>query len=235
MLLSFSFPIVLLITGQSLISRTHPSWTASAAPAASILVMTWLLERQRKVLFGSIVAINAFSTAAMLVGPTLPPRVFPARLDPFARMRGWEDVAAAVRVQLAANRYNALAVDSRELAAELLYYLRESDVPLFALSGRDEAANTFEMTRPYHAGAPEPVLFVSLHPRSRSALSQFRSVASLGSETIPNGTAAARTVRFYRLLGFTGKNPVRLSCITVCNSCALRTVVVAHARRSRKR
>jgi hypothetical protein len=66
-------------------------------------------------------------------------------------------------------------------------------VPLFALAGRDEPANTFEMARPYHAGAAEPVLFVSLHPQSRSVLSQFRSVASLGSETIPGGTAEGRS------------------------------------------
>jgi 4-amino-4-deoxy-L-arabinose transferase-like glycosyltransferase len=205
MLLSFSLPVIVLITVQSFISRTHAYWTASASPAASILVTAWLLERQRKVLFGTTVAINALATAAMLVGPTLPPSVFPARSDPFARMRGWHDVAAAVRMQLATNNYDALAVDSRELAAELLYYLRDSRVPLFAIASRDEPANTFEMTRPYGAGAPEPVLFVSLRPQSRGALNQFKSVTSLASETIPGGRPEGRTLRFYRLSGFTGR------------------------------
>jgi 4-amino-4-deoxy-L-arabinose transferase-like glycosyltransferase len=204
MLLSFSLPVIVLIIVQSFISRTHASWTASASPAASILVTAWLLERQRKVLFGATVAINALATAAMLVGPTLPTSVFPTRSDPFARMRGWEDVAAAVRLQLATNNYDALAVDSRELAAELLYYLRDSKVPLFALASRDEPANTFEMTRPYRAGAPEPVLFVSLRPQSPGALSQFRSVTFLGSETIAGGKSEGRTLRFYRLSSFTG-------------------------------
>jgi 4-amino-4-deoxy-L-arabinose transferase-like glycosyltransferase len=125
MLLSFSFPVIVLIILQSFISRTHASWTASAAPAASILVTAWLLERQRKVLFGTTVAINALATAAMLVGPTLPPSVFPTSSDPFVRMRGWDDIAAAVRLQLATNNYDALAADSRELVAELLYYLRQ--------------------------------------------------------------------------------------------------------------
>jgi hypothetical protein len=119
-------------------------------------------------------------------------------------MRGWEDIAAAVRLQLATNSYAALAVDSRELAAELLYYLRDSKVPLFAIASRDEPANTFEMTRPYRAGAPEPVLFVSLRPQSREALNQFRPATSLGSETIPGGKSEGRTLRFYRLSGFTG-------------------------------
>jgi 4-amino-4-deoxy-L-arabinose transferase-like glycosyltransferase len=205
MLLSFSLPVIVLITVQSIISRTHASWTASAAPAASILVTAWLLERQRKVLFGTTVAINALATAAMLVGPTLRASVYPARSDPFARMRGWEDIAAAVRLQLATNKYDAVAVDSRELGAELLYYLRDSKVPLFAIASRDEPANTFEMTRPYRAGAPEPVLFVSLRPQSRAVLNQFRSATFIGAETIPGGRPEGRTLRFYRLTDFTGR------------------------------
>ena len=106
-------------------------------------------------------------------------------------------------LRLATNHYNALAVDSRELAAELLYYLRDSKVPLFAIASRDEPANTFEMTRPYRTGAPEPVLFVSLRPQSRGALNQFRSVTYLGLETISDGRPE-RTLLFYRLSGFAG-------------------------------
>jgi 4-amino-4-deoxy-L-arabinose transferase-like glycosyltransferase len=202
MLLSFSLPVIVLITVQSFISRTHSTWTASAAPAASILITAWLLERARKLLFVTTLAINALATAAMLVGPTLPTSVFPTGFDTFARTRGWEDVAAAVRLQLTNDNYGALAVDSRELAAELLYYLRDSNVPLFAIASRDEPANTFEMTRPYRSGAPEPVLFVSLRSQSRDALNQFRSVTFLGAKTIPGGKAEGRTLHFYKLSGF---------------------------------
>jgi hypothetical protein len=202
MLLSFSLPVIVLITVQSFISRTHATWTASAAPAASIMITAWLLERERKFLFVATVAINALATAAMLAGPTLPTSVFATSSDPFARTRGWEEVAAAVRLQLAKDNYGGLAVDSRELAAELLYYFRDSDVPLFAIAGRGEPANTFEMTRPYRPGAPEPVLFVSLRPQSPEALNQFRSAISLGSKTIPGGKSEGRTLRFYKLSGF---------------------------------
>jgi len=125
-------------------------------------------------------------------------------MDPFARTRGWDGIAAAARLKLATNNYKAMAVDSRELAAELLYYLRDSKIPLFALAGRDKPANTFEMTRAYHAGAPEPVLFASFRPLSPLALKQFGSLAFIGSETIPADTSGGRTIRFYRLSGFAG-------------------------------
>jgi len=204
MLLAFSLPILILITVQSLISRTHGNWTAPVAPAASILVTAWLLERRRRILFGATVATNALATAAMLIGPALPAGVFPAHSYPFARTTGWKDIAASVRQRLAKGGYRALAVDGRDLAAELLYYLRDSKVPLFVITIRDVPTN-FETTRPYRPGAPEPVLFVSLREQSRAATDQFKSATFLGSEKIPTGGRKERTLRFYSLSGFAGK------------------------------
>ena len=172
------------------------------APAASILVTAWLLERRRRILFGATVATNALATTAMLIGPTLPPGVFPAKSDPFARARGWKNVAASVRQRLAKDGYPALAVDNRDLAAELLYYLRDSNVPLFVITGR---GTYFETTRPYRAGAPEPVLLVSLHEQSRRAIDEFKSATFLGSETMPGGGPEGRTLRFYGLSDFAEK------------------------------
>jgi hypothetical protein len=167
------------------------------------LVTAWLLERRRRILFGATVATNALATSAMLIGPALPPGVFPAKSDPFLRMSGWEDVAASVRRELAKDRYGALVVDGRDLAAELLYYLSDSNVPLFVIGYRDVPTNHFELMRPYRVGAPQPVLFASLRAQS-GALNQFRSVTFLGSETIPGGGRKGRTLRFYSLSGFLG-------------------------------
>ena len=202
MLLAFSLPILVLITVQSLISRTHANWTAPVAPAASILVTAWLLERDRRVLLGVTAATNVLATAAMLIGPALPAGVFPAKSDPFARTTGWKDVAASVRRQLAKDGYRAVAVDGRDLAAELIYYLRDSTVPLFVVTANDVPRNHFEMTRAYRAGALEPVLFVSLRDQSRAAIDQFKSATSLGTQTIPGGGTRGRTLHFYSLTGF---------------------------------
>jgi 4-amino-4-deoxy-L-arabinose transferase-like glycosyltransferase len=206
MLLAFSVPILILITAQSLISRTHASWTAAIAPAGSILVTAWLLERQRRTLFAATVATNALATLAMLIGPVLPPGVFPAKSDPFLRMSGWKDVAASVRRKLDQDGYRALAVDGRDLAAELLYYLRDNNVPLYVIKKLNKApANHFELTRRYRPGAPEPVLFVSLRADPRKALKEFKLVTFLGSETLPGGGREGRTLRFYSLSGFAQK------------------------------
>ena len=203
MLLAFSLPVLILITVQSLISRTHASWTATVAPAVSILVTAWLLERRRPILFWATVATNTVATVAMLIGPALPASLFPGKSYPFARTIGWKDVAASVRQRLEKNGYRALAVEGRDLTAELLYYLRDSNVPLFVVTNRSELAH-FGMTRSYRAGAPEPVLFVSLRAQSRAATDQFKSATFLGSETMPGNGRQGRTLRFYSLSGFAG-------------------------------
>ena len=209
MLLAFSLPILILLIVQALNSRTHANWTAPAAPAASILVTAWLLERRRHILFWATVATNALATAAMLIGPALPAGVFPAKFNPFARETGWQDVAASVRQRFVKDGYRALAVDDHNLAAELLYYLRDSKVPLFVIRNSDVPTNHFEMTRPYRAGAPQPALFVSLRGQSRAATDQFDSVTFLGSETISGGGPQERTLRFYSLSDFKGRNQTR--------------------------
>ncbi len=205
MLLAFSLPILILITVQALISRTHANWTAPVAVAASILVMGRVIERERCVLFWTIVATNALATAAMMIGPALPAGVLPAKVDPFARTSGWKAVAAAVREQLGKDGYRALAVDSRDLAAELIYYLRDSNVPLLVITSNDVPANHFELTRPYRAGAPEPVLLVSRREQSSAATEQFTSAGFLGSKTVPGGGREGRTLRFYSLADFVGR------------------------------
>jgi len=164
-----------------------------------------VIERERCVLLWTIVATNAFATAAMMIGPALPAGVLPAKVDPFARTSGWKAVAAAVREHLGKDGYSALAVDSRDLAAELIYYLRDSNVPLLVITSNDVPANHFELTRPYRAGAPEPVLLVSRREQSSAATEQFTSAGFLGSKTVPGGGREGRTLRFYSLADFVGR------------------------------
>lgn len=43
-LLAFIVPVIIIIAGQSVLSRAHANWAATAYPAASILVAAWLLR-----------------------------------------------------------------------------------------------------------------------------------------------------------------------------------------------
>jgi len=48
LLLAFSLPILLIVTGQALLSRANANWAATAYPAATILIASVLLESARR-------------------------------------------------------------------------------------------------------------------------------------------------------------------------------------------
>ena len=62
-LLSFILPVIIIIAGQSVLSRAHANWAATAYPAASVLVTAWLCRAEANrwlwVIIGAITFIGA--------------------------------------------------------------------------------------------------------------------------------------------------------------------------------
>jgi 4-amino-4-deoxy-L-arabinose transferase-like glycosyltransferase len=68
-LLAFIVPVITIIAFQSVLSRAHANWAATAYPAASILVAMWLVHaRRRPALWWAIAGLTAF---AMLFIPDI--------------------------------------------------------------------------------------------------------------------------------------------------------------------
>jgi hypothetical protein len=53
----------------------------------------------------------------------------PGNSAPYHRVLGWRETAEATRQQLAVEEYGAVIADGRAMTAELLYYMRDSEVP----------------------------------------------------------------------------------------------------------
>lgn len=53
------------------------------------------------------------------------------RLEFLSRVVGWHRVADVVRSKLAEDRYGSILVNTREMAGELLYDLRDVPTPLY--------------------------------------------------------------------------------------------------------
>ncbi len=206
LLLCFSLPVLVILTVQAILSRAHGNWSATAYPAATILVTAVMIELERKVLFAVSLGLHLLVAVALAVVPA-----FARQWPPFERVQflsqvvGWRSAADAVRAKLAEDRYGALLVDSREMAAEMLYYLRDSDVPLFVWRSQPAPSNHYEMTRAYGAGAPEPVLFASLRScPSRSLVQSFGDIGDAGATTVPLVRDRTRVLHYCRLAGYTG-------------------------------
>jgi 4-amino-4-deoxy-L-arabinose transferase-like glycosyltransferase len=205
LLLSFSLPVLVLIAIQATLSRAHGNWTATAYPAATILVTAVMLELKRQILFKISLGLHLAIAAILAVIPA-----FAQRLPLFERLQfssqvvGWHLAADVVRGKLVEARYGSILVDTREMAAELLYYLRDVPTPLYVWPSGSIPSDHYEMTRPFTAAAPEPILFVSLKRCPDYLAKSFGTVTPLGSERVKLVQRKWREVHFCRLAHYRG-------------------------------
>jgi hypothetical protein len=76
----------------------------------------------------------------------------------------------------------SVLTDNRDVIGQLLYYLRDSSLPI-TVSYRGEALrNHFDMTRPFPNSAPEPVLYVTLNRGMTSVPKRFHSAQVIGEQ-----------------------------------------------------
>ena len=211
LLLAFSLPVLVLIMVQAFVSRAHANWAATAYVAATVLVTaTMLRELSLRWLRGSLVlhliVLVALGAATAMAGRVALPGVG----DPFARTLGWAALGKEVEKRVAAGagggkRFAAVITDDRALSAELLYYARTletSGTKLLAWRPPGAKPNDhFELTRPYVAGTPDPVLLVSVRQDPSDVLRHFAQVLPLGHEDLAAGQAKRR-IAFYELSGY---------------------------------
>lgn len=205
MLLTFSIPIIVIITVQAFLSRAHANWAATAYPAATILVTATMFRdratnwfRASMVLHICVLAILTLALAnARDMG-------LPKRFDPFKRVLGWEEIASEVRSKAETGGYAAVLTNNRALISELLYYAKDLKVPLTAWRKGRVPHDHFQLTRPFkpkHSSGP--VLFVTLKKDPKAVTSAFTQVKFLGSYEAKTGSESKRTIYFYTLSGYT--------------------------------
>lgn len=209
LLLAFSIPILVIVTTQGLISRAHANWAAPAYVAAIVLVTAVMIRDRAWTLLRASFAIHA-AVAVLLALATWQAGRFalPGIGDPFARTLGNRELVAAVRDELEqAERngvpYAAVLTSNREIAAALAFYGRDLPVPALSWRGDHAPRNYFEMTRPYAAPWPSPVLLVTPHPAAGVA-DRFGSVTSLGERHVAAGRHATRPIHLTTLVSFRG-------------------------------
>lgn len=205
LLLSFSLPILALLAVQAILSRAHGNWTATAYPAASILVTAVMIELDRRILFRVSLGIHLAVAAILAAAPAFATRLpLFEQLQFLSRVVGWRDAASLVRTKLAEDHYGAIVVDTRELAGEFLYYLRDVAVPLYVWPAGPVPADHYEMTRPFTAETPEPVLYISLKECPDRLADRFASFDRLPEASVKLVDKKTRVLHFCKLSGYKG-------------------------------
>jgi 4-amino-4-deoxy-L-arabinose transferase-like glycosyltransferase len=106
LLLSFSLPVLAILTVQAILSRAHGNWSATAYPAATILVTAAMLELNRKILFAISLALHLVIAVLLAIAPAFA-RQWPLfeRVQFLSQVVGWNGVADAVRTKLNEDHY----------------------------------------------------------------------------------------------------------------------------------
>ncbi|MGH1417864.1 MAG: ArnT family glycosyltransferase [Hyphomicrobiaceae bacterium] len=209
-LLTFALPIICIITVQAFLSRAHANWAAVSYVAASVLVTAAFVRLASWRWLSASFALHLGFLALLIVGTTHAGTFtfrWPGDKNPFARTLGWEAFAEATkdRIDRATSDgqpFTAVIADKRSHVAQLIYYLRDVQIPVFAWREGETARDHYQLMRPFRGDGEDRVLFVSTQGAGSPVLKQFGEVKRLG---IAQGDAARyrkREVVFYALSGY---------------------------------
>jgi 4-amino-4-deoxy-L-arabinose transferase-like glycosyltransferase len=199
-LLFFSLPVLLVILVQALISRAYANWAAAAYPAATVLVVAWLLRWGPRVLPVSLglhagVAAAGYVFVAFVAGLPLP-----RWADPTHRVLGWDRVADAVARRAAGASLTGILVPDHNVLPELLYYLRDdpraAGLPVVMWPGPPVEPNEYEQSRPIDAQTGARALVVTVEDTPAPFAGRFRRMGSIESTDVPVRSDRSRMVGF---------------------------------------
>lgn len=166
LLLCFTLPPLVIVTGQAFISRANANWSGAGYLAGSVLVAAWLVRwRARGWLTAAVViqgAVAAFFLAAV-ISPALADRAGLA--NGLKRARGWEETTNLILDRAAQEPgLTAIAVNNRFLFYAVSYYGRDRlpyAPPLASWLLMEGPQNQAEMMAPLTPAIGERVLMVS--------------------------------------------------------------------------
>ncbi|MFV2034637.1 MAG: ArnT family glycosyltransferase, partial [Halocynthiibacter sp.] len=146
-LLLFSVPVVVLVSGQALMSKAYANWAVVAYIAGTILVVQ-AFGKMPKLL----IATQGIHLALALVLPVLmvnpnTPRL-PEGASVFQRYIGISDVSLQARSAAEALGLTVIVARNRAFLAHLNYTLRDSNMDIYALPRAGFAGSYYEQAFP---------------------------------------------------------------------------------------
>jgi hypothetical protein len=206
LLLCFVAPLLAAICGQALLSRAHANWAAAIYVAATVAVVAALLrERRRRWLLWASLGLHLVAAAGLygveLVRP--PATEWPLWTDPARRLRGWDEVGAALADRRAAHPGTLLLSDERRYLAHYLYDARVPPEEAFKWNPEGRIDDHYELVNDLNAAVGRDVLFVTRWG-DRGVSARFESAVRLPDIRVPTHSDSAIVLQVYLMRGFQG-------------------------------
>ncbi|GAB4519696.1 MAG: glycosyltransferase family 39 protein [Amphiplicatus sp.] len=198
-LLALAAPPLVIVSIQAFVSRAHANWAAAAYPAALALVTIWAFRARTGAAIRASAGLNLIACLVFLAG-----------LANFAiadamglsgavkRVRGWGPQGAAVAA--AAEGFDAILVDDRELMGSLLYYARGGP-PIVALNSNRRVDHHYEAFMAFDPERQKRVLFVSERNDLAPVQGRFVRIAPAGEIMADLSPGRRRTLYLFALSG----------------------------------
>jgi 4-amino-4-deoxy-L-arabinose transferase-like glycosyltransferase len=209
LLLSFTLPPILIVTGQAFISRANANWSGAGYLAGSILVAAWLMRWRARIWLRTAVAMQAGIAAfflAAVISPALADKVGLA--NGLKRARGWSDTANLILDRAWREpELTAIGVNNRFLFYATAYYgrerLAELGAPLTAWLLMEGPMNQAETTAPLTPDLGSRVLVVSYEGWRRAEMeADFARVSGLEIGSVRLDAKRKRRVEMFVGEGF---------------------------------
>jgi 4-amino-4-deoxy-L-arabinose transferase-like glycosyltransferase len=199
LLMAAVLPMLAYFTFHALHDRVQGNWPAPLYPplaiCAAIAIEAITLERRRKALFASALALGFLATGVIYADALRPMPIAARMKDPTEQMHGWPALADAIDRKRAETNAAWIATSSYATTGQLAMALRgRSDVAQL-----DQRIRYEFLPRIPAATLRKPALYVELDRRIDLALlkSKFRGVKKVGTLTRANGLPGGATYQLY--------------------------------------
>lgn len=200
LLLAFSLPILLVVTGVAFLTRAHANWAATALPAAFVIGTAHLLGQGRRDWLAGGLAVGAAMQGGLFLADANAARLSIAGQAPYAVTLGWEAAARAVAGEARMHGAVAVVTERRRDAAALTYHLRADALPVLAWPGpRGVPDDHFQMSVPVTGREAGPLLVVAGCADPARVASAGQGAAPLGPREVATGPGETRTLWLFRV------------------------------------
>ena len=140
--ISYSLPILVLITAQSFISRANANWSSVAFIGVSMIAVNILYKNYKKIfLLNTAIGLVVLILVSIFI-------INPPNISPFNKLQGMKDAAKEIQFLDESLNTDYIVFDDRMNIAKFLYYLPSKSKKLRYLSYGNYPGNHFEMLMP---------------------------------------------------------------------------------------
>lgn len=215
-MVAFALPPLVLVAITGFITKANANWAAPSIVPLTIVAMALLVRREQWRWIYATVALGLFIQVVLPLADANAARVslpFLKNPDVYWRTYGWDALAKEVERSARENGARSIAADRRDVVANLVYYTRNSGLPVKSWPFTGQPVHHFDIERPVNAATPEPLLYVSWCALPRRLLDHFDSVEVLPLVKAQAGPHTTRTFAAFKLTKYKGGGAPTGPCV----------------------